>query len=126
MEGNAAFGPSRASFADCPLDEDWRKDAIDKALPLTEVKSENTIDRIKGVADNLRQTERVPADARFRFRVTLKEFEGDENLEEFLLEGFKLLEMDALGGNGSRGYGRVEFKFDDPERQTRFEAVEPL
>jgi CRISPR-associated protein Csm3 len=52
--------------------------------------------------------------------------EGDGDLEQLLLEGLKLLEMDALGGSGSRGYGRVRFDFDDPELKNRFDAISPL
>jgi Uncharacterized protein predicted to be involved in DNA repair (RAMP superfamily) len=40
----------------------------------------------------------------------LKKFAEDEDrLEQFLLEGLKLLEMDAIGGSASRGYGRIQF-----------------
>jgi CRISPR-associated protein Csm3 len=64
------IGPSRASFADCGLDPEWRKTAFEKSMALTEVKSENSIDRIKGTALNPRFTERVPADTQFAFSIT--------------------------------------------------------
>jgi len=54
--------------------------------------------------------ERVPAGAEFDFSVTLIEFEGDEGFEAILALGMKLLEMTNLGGNGSRGYGKIEFE----------------
>jgi CRISPR-associated protein Csm3 len=38
----------------------------------------------------------------------------------------KLLELDALGGSGSRGYGRVRFSFADEAMQQQFDAVSPL
>jgi CRISPR-associated protein Csm3 len=38
----------------------------------------------------------------------------------------KLVEYDALGGSGSRGYGRVRFVFDQPEIQQRYESLNPL
>jgi len=116
------LGPSRASFADCALDADWRKEALSHHLPLTEVKSENTINRIQGVASNPRFTERVPAGAQFRFCITLKCMAGDDDLEPVLLEGLKLLELDALGGSGSRGYGQVAFNFDDARLQEKYES----
>ena len=122
----SGLGPSRASFADCPLDEGWKTLAAERYLSYTEIKSENAINRITGTAENPRFTERVPADTVFRFSVTLKHLEGDEGLEEFLLEGLKLLQMDSLGGSGSRGYGRIRIEFDDPGLQESFDRLSPL
>jgi len=110
------LGPTRVAFADCALDDEWKKKASKNFLPLIEVKSENTINRIKGTAYNPRFTERVPADAEFEFCVTLKQLGEDENdLEAFLLEGLKLLSVDYLGGSGSRGYGRIHFDLQEPK-----------
>lgn len=122
-DGAEEIGPTRSAFADCPLNVQCRDQLMAANAPLTEVKSENSIDRIKGVADNPRFTERVPAGVVFDFSISLKEMEGDEDLTGFLLEGLRLLELDALGGSGSRGYGRVEFSFDDSSVQERFEAT---
>ena len=76
---------------------------------LTEVKSENAIDRITSQA-NPRTLERVPAGARFRVRLVMDVL-CDEDAPLFLrvLEGLRLLEDDSLGGGGSRGSGRVRF-----------------
>lgn len=126
-ETDSSLGPTRVSFADCPLDDEWKKKAIAHHLSFTEVKSENSINRIKGTAENPRFFERVPAGTEFSFTVTLKQLGPDEdNLESFLIEGLKLLQMDALGGSGSRGYGRIEFKFNDEAVQKKFEEAEPL
>lgn len=122
----STLGPTRASFADCPLDDAWKEKASEGHLPLTEVKSENSINRIRGTAENPRFTERVPADTEFRFCITLKRLGPNEDLEMFLLEGMKLLQMDALGGSGSRGYGRINFEFDNPELNTKFKELAPL
>ena len=123
----AEIGPGRVSFADCPLDLEWKKMADEEHLPLTEVKSENAINRIKGTARDPRFTERVPADTVFRFRVTMKHLgEGESDLKTFLLEGLKLLTLDALGGSGSRGYGRIEFQFDDDPIQEEFNRAAAL
>src|SRR5207237_894010 len=74
---------------------------------LTEVKSENAIDRITSQA-NPRTLERVPAGARFHFRIVLDVLcDEDRELLPRLLEGLRLLEDDSLGGGGSRGSGRV-------------------
>ncbi|QJA06829.1 type III-A CRISPR-associated RAMP protein Csm3 [Thermosulfurimonas marina] len=127
-EAKEAFGlgPTRASFSDCFITEDCREKARRGEIVLTEVKAENTINRITGTAVHPHFTERVPAGVEFEFSITLKIFEGDERLEEFLLEGLKLLEYDVLGGSGSRGYGRVRFKFDNSEIDQRFQAMNPF
>ena len=119
-------GPTRGSFADCPLSRASVDAAKANNWPLTEVKSENSIDRIKGVAFNPRFIERVPAGLTFDFTFTIKEMEGDADLVDFLLQGVKLLELDALGGSGSRGYGRVRFEFTDESLQQKYNAVLPL
>ena len=76
---------------------------------ITEVKSENAIDRITSQA-NPRTLERVPAGARFKVRMVLDVLcDEDKALAARVLEGLRLLEDDALGGGGSRGSGRVRF-----------------
>jgi CRISPR-associated protein Csm3 len=126
-ETDPSLGPTRVSFADCPLDDKWKDKAREDHLSFTEVKSENSINRIKGTAENPRFSERVPSGAEFEFTVTLKQLNQNEgDLEDFLMEGLKLLQMDALGGSGSRGYGRIEFEFDDPKVQDAFEKATPL
>lgn len=127
-DDSMTFGPGRASFADCPLDETWKKRAMEEHLPLTEVKSENSIDRIQGTASRggPRFIERVPSGAEFTFSISIKKLDAAENLEEFLLTGVKLLEMDALGGSGSRGYGHITFLFDDPDLQENFDSITPF
>ena len=106
----AEIGVSRLAFWDCALNEAWEKAIRDDNQLLTEAKSENTIDRITSTAGNPRQTERVPAGAEFDFKLTLRQFEGDKpELLDLVLKGLKLLELDSLGGSGSRGYGKVKF-----------------
>lgn len=106
----AEIGVSRLAFWDCALDETWEKNIRDDNQLLTEAKSENTIDRITSTAGNPRQTERVPAGATFDFKLTMRQFEGDnEALLDLVLKGLKLLELDSLGGSGSRGYGKIAF-----------------
>ncbi len=112
-------GVTRVSFNDCELKEKIK----------TEVKFENSINRITSKADNPRQTERVPSGAKFKFSVTVKVFENDSNLVDLLKEGMKLLEMDSLGGNGSRGYGKIKFedlKQDGNSIQEEFDQIDPF
>ena len=76
----------------------------------TEIKFENTIDRLTAVA-NPRQNERVPAGAEFTFKL-IYNIEDESQLEEDLNNlkiALDLLVMDYLGGHGTRGYGRVDF-----------------
>ena len=50
----------------------------------------------------------------------------DRNCLNRVLEGLKLLERDALGGSGSRGYGRVRvenLKVDERNVQAYFDAI---
>jgi CRISPR-associated protein Csm3 len=103
------IGPTRLAFWDCALDPVWVKEMKDdKNLLLTETKMENMIDRIRGVAEHPRNTERVPAGARFEFRLTVKVID-DEDLLDDILRGLRLLELTGLGGSGSRGYGKLKF-----------------
>jgi CRISPR-associated protein Csm3 len=46
------IGPTRVSFADCYLNKEWLGKAKRNRWPLTEEKSENCIDRIRGVAQH--------------------------------------------------------------------------
>lgn len=78
-------------------------------LPM-EIKYENTIHRVNGVAEHPRPLERVPAGVVFDFNMSFKVFEGDDdNLINYVYKGLKLIELDALGGCGSRGSGQVRF-----------------
>ncbi len=102
------IGPGRLAFWDCNLDQSWVDEMDKKTLLLTETKTENSIDRIKGVAENPRNTERVPAGARFEFQLSLKVIGGEDFLGD-VLHGLKLLELGGIGGSGSRGYGKIAF-----------------
>ena len=108
--GNAEIGHTRLAFWDCALSQETRDLFNQRHLSYTESKAENTINRISGTAANPRNTERVPAGVKFDFKISLKKFAGDEDLQTELLKGLKLLEMDSLGGSGSRGYGKVKFQ----------------
>lgn len=77
---------------------------------MTEVKFENTINRATAVA-NPRQIERAMRGSVFGLDIIYEVENIDEVAEDFeiLANGFKLLQYDYLGGNGSRGYGKIEF-----------------
>ncbi|HOV84912.1 MAG TPA: type III-A CRISPR-associated RAMP protein Csm3 [Syntrophobacteraceae bacterium] len=109
-------GPTRLVVRDCPINPQWRDEIIERGLPFTEEKFENNIDRIQGKAGvGIRKTERVPAGALFDLTMVYRIFDtGDQGKHDqecfkALLQVMRLLEQDALGGSGSRGYGRIEF-----------------
>jgi CRISPR-associated protein Csm3 len=89
-------------------------------LPYTEVKTEIAVDRITSRATP-RHVERVPAGARFALRMTLTANEGDDEaaLLRLVCEGLLLVQDDALGGHGSRGYGEVAIVLDAPTVRDR-------
>ena len=120
------IGPTRLAFWDCPLDEDWTTQMAKRGVSLTEVKMENTIDRIGGAAENPRSNERVPAGARFDFRLTMR-VHDDEELFPEVLRGLRLVGLTGLGASGSRGYGKVLFRKltrDGESIQSEYEAVQ--
>lgn len=120
------IGPTRLAFWDCDLDPKWIEAMHEKNLLLTEVKMENSIDRIKGTAENPRNTERVPAGAIFNFQLTIKVIDGEDLLEPVLL-ALKLVELSGLGGSISRGYGKITFRdlaLDGKPVQERLEQTQ--
>lgn len=112
-------GPTRLLMRDAMPCGDWREGELEAGRELTEAKTEVVIDRIAGKAlDNVgpRQTERVPPGARFAFEAGFRVYsinndDGRVDLDclAWTIEGLRLIEQDALGGSGSRGYGRVAF-----------------
>src|SRR6185312_14006757 len=107
----ASATPARLTFYDAPLLVDSITSQMRENLDdeLTEVKSENAVDRITSQA-NPRTLERVPAGAKFSFRIILDVLcEEDKPLLARVAEAMRLLEDDALGGGGSRGSGRIQF-----------------
>lgn len=119
------IGPTRLAFWDCPIDEGWIRQMDDRSVSYTEVKMENVIDRIGGAAQHPRSNERVPAGARFDFRLTMR-VHDDEELFPEVLRGLRLVELTGLGASGSRGYGKVRFldlTRDGESIQPEYEAV---
>lgn len=80
------------------------------AQGLTEIKFENTINRLTAVA-NPRQIERVIRGSKFAVDLVYEAIEEEKICDDIklLAEGLHLLTYDYIGGNGSRGYGKVRF-----------------
>ena len=108
--------PARLYVEDAALKGESKEllEKIDTGLYLTELKFENTLDRLTSAATP-RQLERVPRGSRFNFCFF---YNLDEPLSAPLIssdleEIFSLLQLlndDFLGGSGSRGSGRVELQ----------------
>lgn len=111
-------GPTRLMVRDAHLRGEWAESVARRGLDWVEEKTEVAIDRLAGKAmdGRLRTTERVPAGAEFELEMVFRLYDtGDGGARDkaclnWLIAGLGLLEQDALGGSGSRGYGRVEFR----------------
>lgn len=121
IDGN----PSRLLVRDASLSESSIK-KLDESeftdMPFTEVKFENVIDRLTGTAKNggIRQIERVPAGAEFdiEFVINVMDDADEEKFLALLDVGIALLQHDYLGGSGTRGYGQVAIKLNEPIHKT--------
>jgi CRISPR-associated protein Csm3 len=103
---------ARLIVRDCHLQRESAEklERVNTGLYMTEWKFENGIDRITAAA-NPRQVERVPAGSKFQFELIYTVEDSSQAVEDLqnLAIALALLEDDALGGHGSRGYGKVKF-----------------
>ena len=112
---NTSNQPSKIIVRDAMLSDDSKKMLLDcdnLDMPYTENKFENVIDRVRGIAQHPRQTERVPAGAVFNAEFIINVWDDDDEQELMALfeKGLRLLENDYLVGNGSRGYGQTKLR----------------
>lgn len=100
---------SRVLFSDSMMGN-WDDLKAKGLTSQTEIKFENSIKRTTAVA-NPRQIERVIRGSRFPLNIMYEVKDEETILKDFqiLTEGFRLIQYDYLGGNGSRGYGKVRF-----------------
>jgi CRISPR-associated protein Csm3 len=108
-EGKQEAHPARLQFSDMFLQN--RDELSSMEIPTTEIKFENSINRLSAVA-NPRQIERAVRGTKYDLDLIYNLESEEEAREDFLLirEGFRLLEHDYIGGSGSRGYGRIRFQ----------------
>lgn len=118
LQPSHSLGPSRILVRDASLTEESRaalERLREEGLNYAEVKTENIINRRTGIAAHggLRTQERVPAGTMFELEIILRVFEGDDEnwLVRNLGTALDLLEKEALGGSGSRGYGWVKVDY---------------
>ena len=87
----------------------WKKWLDEKTY--TELKTENTIDRVTSEA-NPRTMEQVPVGSEFEFEMIFDIYrDEDRKLLKDLFTSMKLLENSSLGGSGTRGHGKIKFEF---------------
>jgi CRISPR-associated protein Csm3 len=104
----------RDSYLDLTDFNNRRKtDFLDLEFEFTESKWENTIGRIDSKSIP-RQVERTPAGSKFIMEFILNIFDETDLLcINVLAASLRLLQDDYIGGNGSRGYGKVLFNFNN-------------
>jgi len=100
--------PTRLIFRDSTPLEGY------EAYTQGEEKIEVKIDRQKMSAfhGGVRIQERIPAGAKFGLEITMRVFEGDdeEKFKKRLEEARNIVELEFLGGSGSRGYGQAKIE----------------
>ena len=117
------YAPTRLTVRDSDLlNEEELARAEETDMYLTELKTEVSIDRLTCKA-NPRNFERVPAGARFGLSLVLDLYNVDDedrrkNFTSLIRQALELLEDDYLGGQGSRGYGRVKFHIHSVKERT--------
>ena len=114
-DADEAKSPNRLIVRDAYFDTQYFEENRsilfrDLDTDFTEIKQENTIDRLTSAA-NPRALERVPAGMKFNFEFIVNILHSTDNmLLDTLKKGFALLEDDYLGGSGTRGSGKVVFE----------------
>ncbi len=127
------YAPTRVIFRDADLINAEELEALENTdMYCTEIKTEVSIDRLTAKA-NPRNFERVPSGARFSLSIVLDIYSVDleprdegqgkngtraDSFLNLLSQGLKLIEDDYLGGQGTRGYGRVKFKIKSVKERT--------
>ncbi len=115
-EGQPYAGAARLLVRDAFLSnrQTFENPRLRLDMPFTELKTEVSIDRLTSAA-NPRQFERVPAGAEFTFELVLNVFSDDpkETFVTLVKQGLALVAEDALGGQSSRGYGKVLIKLTE-------------
>lgn len=89
-------------------------ESVDNESLYVEIKTENRIDRARGVAEHPRQSERLPAGAIMDMEMVYNAW-GSARISDDLqnLEmAMRFVEDEYIGGCGSRGYGKVEFALE--------------
>jgi len=132
--------PTRLIVRDAELTDESAEEllAARTDLPYAELKTEVAIDRVTSAASP-RTMERVPAGARFGPTELVFSIYAPADYDRLktVIEAMQLVEDDYLGGSGSRGYGKVQFKgikvyarnrddYGSPQPFREFDSVQDL
>lgn len=100
--------PTRFIFRDANLSDGYEK--YIEGEEKIEVKMDR--DKLAGYKGGNRTQERIAAGAKFDLEIMIRVFEGDDEdkFKSRLNEAMKIVELEFLGGSGSRGYGQVKFE----------------
>lgn len=116
---NRDIGPTRLIVRDAMMTDECRQEykqfVADQNMPYLGVKYENSIQRTTGKAEHPRPNEFVPSGTRFSMELVLQVYEvnGKNDPEtdlDFIKKALKLVSERYIGGYGSRGYGKIQFK----------------
>lgn len=110
-------GSGRICLRDAHLTDDSAKalESVDTDSLYVEIKTENRIDRARGVAEHPRQSERLPAGAIMHFEIIYNAYDQKEVLDDLqnIEAALRFVEDEYIGGSGTRGYGKVEFEVEE-------------
>lgn len=106
-DSNKQTDATRLIFRDAKLSEGYEEYA--QGEEKIEVKMDR--EKMAGFKGGNRIQERIPAGAKFDFELMMRIFEGDDEklYLERIKEAMNIVELEFLGGSGSRGYGQVKF-----------------
>ncbi|MGE4286795.1 MAG: type III-A CRISPR-associated RAMP protein Csm3 [Phycisphaerae bacterium] len=114
-KNNTLMGPTRLIVRDCFISKET-KDKFKAGWDITEIKHENSINRITAAA-NPRPLERVVPGVSFDIDICFRVFDmedggkrDEDNFDNVVLRALAMVQQDCLGGAGSRGCGKVRFE----------------
>ncbi|HIH60785.1 MAG TPA: type III-A CRISPR-associated RAMP protein Csm3 [Ferroplasma sp.] len=118
---------TRLIIRDAFLSDEELYKYLENGTQPTEIKGENFIDPIKGIA-NPRFIERIKPGVKFTTNIIILVYKDDDEnaMKKILKEGINLLMDSYLGGNGTRGYGNVllELSFVEQRDKAYYEGIE--
>lgn len=118
---------TRLIIRDAFLSDEELDKYLENGTQPTEIKGENFIDPIKGIA-NPRFIERIKPGVKFTTNIIILVYKDDDEnaMKKILKEGINLLMDSYLGGNGTRGYGNVllELSFVEQRDKAYYEGIE--
>lgn len=126
MEDNASgeINRTRLIVRDALPTEESIKNVMESSGTFFEIKGENTINPITGRATP-RFMDRVVPGIKFRGEIIIQILDGDEEKKflNYINEGINLIQDSYLGGQGSRGYGKVKIKIISSKQLERSDYV---